>query len=77
MDNNDLQEVVDAILQAILSMEERINKKFDAIDNRFDKLEAKVEQIDDDVKDIQADLKIVTGRLEKQDLELKKIKRAM
>lgn len=32
MENKELQEVVDAILQALLQMEKRINKKFDAID---------------------------------------------
>ena len=41
MENKELQEVVDAILQALLEMEERFNKKFDEIDKRFDKFEEK------------------------------------
>lgn len=41
MENKELQEVVDVILQALLEMEERFNKKFDEIDKRFDKFEAK------------------------------------
>lgn len=32
MENKELQEVVDVILQALLEMEERLNKKFDEID---------------------------------------------
>ena len=41
MENKELQEVVDIILQALLEMEERFNKKFDEIDKRFDKFEEK------------------------------------
>lgn len=41
MENKELQEVVDVILQALLEMEGRFNKKFDAIDKWFDKFEAK------------------------------------
>lgn len=41
MENKELQEVVDVILQALLEMEERFNKKFDEIDKRFDKFEEK------------------------------------
>ena len=53
MNNEELQEVVDSILKAMLSMEERINKKFEAVDkrfdemgDRFDRLEAEVEKIE-------------------------------
>ena len=42
MENKELQEVVDVILQALLKMEERFNKKFDEIDKWFDKFEEKV-----------------------------------
>ena len=41
MENKELQEVVDVILQALLEMEERFNKKFDEIDKWFDKIESK------------------------------------
>ena len=41
MENRELQEVVDVILQALLEMEERFNKKFDEIDKWFDKFEEK------------------------------------
>lgn len=41
MENKELQEVVDVILQALLEMEERLNKKFDEIDEWFDKFEEK------------------------------------
>ena len=41
-ENKELQEVVDVILQALLEMEERFNKKFDEIDKWFDKFEEKV-----------------------------------
>ena len=40
MENKELQEVVDVILQALLEMEERFNKKFDEIDKCFDKIES-------------------------------------
>lgn len=45
MENKELQEVVDVILQALLEMEEKFNKKFDAIDKWFDKFEAKSKQV--------------------------------
>lgn len=41
MENKELQEVVDVILQALLEMEERFNKKFDEIDEWFDEFETK------------------------------------
>ena len=41
MEDKELQEVVDVILQALLEMEERFNKKFDEIDKWFDKFEEK------------------------------------
>ena len=41
MENKELQEVVDVILQALLEMEERLNKNFDEIDKWFDKIESK------------------------------------
>ena len=65
MENKDLQDVVSAIMQGMVSMEERLNKRFDAIDDRFDKLEARVESIEENVKDIQADMMIVTGKIDK------------
>lgn len=77
MNNKELQEVVDALLQGMSAMEERLNKKFDEINDRFDAMEAKAENIEENIKEVQADLKIVTGKMEKQDLELKRLKRAM
>ena len=77
MDNKALQDVVDAIMQGMVSMEERLNKRFDAIDDRFDKLEARIESLEDNVKDIQADMMIVTGKIDKQEREINRLKRAM
>ena len=45
MENKELQEVVDIILQALLEMEERFNKKFDEIDKWFDKIESKKQRM--------------------------------
>lgn len=36
MENKELQEVIDVILQALLEMEERFNKKFDEINEKID-----------------------------------------
>lgn len=77
MDNKALQDVVDAIMQGMTSMEERLNKRFDAIDDRFDKLEARMESLEENVKDIQADMMIVTGKIDKQEREINRLKRAM
>lgn len=72
MNNKELQEVVDSILQAMLLMEERINKKMDAMDkkfdNRFDKLEVKVEEA-------VLDMGIVKATVDKHDHDIKKLKR--
>lgn len=72
MNNKELQEVVDSILQAMLLMEERINKKMDAMDkkfdDRFDKLEAKVEEA-------VLDMGIVKATVDKHDHDIKKLKR--
>lgn len=46
MENKELQEVVDVILQALLEMEKRFNKKFDEIDKRFDRINDKFDNID-------------------------------
>lgn len=35
MDSADLQEFKEIILEALLAMEERINKKFDELDKKF------------------------------------------
>lgn len=77
MENKDLQEVVNAIMQGMTSMEERLNKRFDAIDDRLDKLEARIESIEESGKDIQADMMIVTGKIDKQEREINRLKRAM
>lgn len=77
MDNKDLQEVVNAIMQGMISMEERLNKRFDAIDDRFDKLEARIENLEESAKDIQADMMIVTGKIDKQEREINRLKKAM
>ena len=80
MNNEELQEVVDSILQAMLSMEERINKKFEAVDkrfdemgDRFDRLEAEVEKIEGDV----LDMGIVKATVDKHDYDIKKLKSAI
>lgn len=70
MNNKELQEVVDSILQAMLLMEERINKKFDAIN-------ARLETMGEDIEDIKADIKIISGTTEKQDRRIKKLERAI
>lgn len=77
MENKDLQDVVSAIMQGMVSMEERLNERFDAIDDRFDKLEARFESLEENVKDIQADMMIVTGKIDKQEREINRLKRAM
>ena len=41
MENKELQEEVDVILQALLEIEERLNKKLDEIDKWIDKFEEK------------------------------------
>ena len=41
MENKELQEVIDVILQALLEMEEKFNKKFDEINKWFDKIGGK------------------------------------
>ena len=68
MDNKELQEVVDSILQAVLLMEERINKKFDAVNE-------KLEVMSEDIADIKSDIKIINGTMDKQDRRIKKIER--
>ena len=70
MTNEELQEVVDTILQAMLSMEERINKRFDAVDDRFDKLESKIEKIEGDI----LDMGIVKATVDKHDYDIKRLK---
>lgn len=77
MANQELQDVVNAIMQGMAGLEERLNKRFDAIDDRFDKLEARIESIEENVKDIQADMMIVTGKIDKQEREISRLKRAM
>ena len=77
MNNEELQEVVGSILQAMLSMEERINKKFEAVDKRFDEMgdrfEAEVEKIEGDV----LDMDIVKATVDKHDYDIKKLKSAI
>ena len=73
MNNEELQEVVDAILQAMLSMEERINKRFDAVDDRFDKLESKIEKIEGDI----LDMGIIKATVDKHDYDIKRLKNAI
>jgi hypothetical protein len=68
MDSKDLQEVVDSILQAMLLMEERINKRFDAVNE-------KLEIMSEDIEDIKSDIKIIGGTMDKQDRRIKKIER--
>lgn len=76
METKDLQEFAYEIMQGMASVEERLNKKFEAIDKRFDgiddrldKLEAKMENIEEDIKDIKSDMTIVTARIDKQERE--------
>ena len=57
----------------MLSMEERINKRFDAVDDRFDKLESKIEKIEGDI----LDMGIVKATVDKHDYDIKKLKNAI
>lgn len=41
MENKELQEMIDIILQALLEMEERFNKKFDEINKILDRINEK------------------------------------
>lgn len=63
MDNKDFQEVIDSIIQAMLLMEERINKNF--------------EELKDNVEEMGFDIKQIKLNQEKQDFEIDKIKRIM
>ena len=77
MENKDLQEVVDSIVQAMLLMEERINKKFDTMDDKFNKLASEIEDIKEDIKDIKSDMTIVTAKVDKQGREIERLKKAI
>ena len=45
MDNKDLQKVVDVITDAMLAMEQRINKRFDKVEDSLESLENEIEKI--------------------------------
>lgn len=91
MENKELQEVVEAITDAILAMEERFNKKFDAIDKkfeavderfdtidkRFDKMESRLESIKEEVKGIRLDMDIIDAKTKKQEFDIKRLKSVM
>ena len=80
MNNEELQEVVDSILQAMLSMEERINKKFEAVDKRFDEIDDKLDRLETKIEKIEGDvldMGIVKATVDKHDYDIKKIKSAM
>lgn len=70
MENKELQEVVDAITDAILAMEQRINK-------RFDKVEDRLEAIEDEINGIRLDMDIIEAKTKKHDFDIKRIKSAM
>lgn len=70
MENKELQEVVDAITDAILAMEQRINKRFDTVEDRL-------EAIEDEINGINLDVDIIEAKTKKHDFDIKRIKSAM
>lgn len=70
MENKELQEVVEAITDAILAMEERINKRFDKVENGLESLE-------EEVKGIRLDINIIEAKIKKQEFDISRIKNAM
>ncbi len=70
MENKELQEVVEAITDAILAMEERINK-------RFDKVEDRLESLEEEVKGVRLDINIIEAKTKKQEFDINRIKNAM
>lgn len=70
MENKELQEVVEAITDAILTMEERINK-------RFDKIEDRLESLEEEVKGVRLDINIIEAKTKKQEFDINRIKNAM
>lgn len=70
MENKELQEVVDAITDAILAMEQRINKRFDTVEDRL-------EAIEDEINGISLDVDIIEAKIKKHDFDIKRIKSAM
>ncbi len=70
MENKELQEVVDAITDAILAMEQRINKRFDTVEDRL-------EAIEDEINGISLDVDIIEAKTKKHDFDIKRIKSAM
>lgn len=70
MENKELQEVVEAITDAILAMEERINK-------RFDKVEDRLESLEEEVKGVRLDINIIEAKTKKQEFDINRIKNTM
>lgn len=70
MENKELQEVVEAITDAILAMEERISK-------RFDKVEDRLESLEEEVKGVRLDINIIEAKTKKQEFDINRIKNAM
>ena len=70
MENKELQEVVEAITDAILAMEERINKRFDKVENGLESLE-------EEVKGVRLDINIIEAKTKKQEFDINRIKNAM
>lgn len=70
MENKELQEVVEAITDAILAMEERINK-------RFDKVEDRLESLEEEVNGVRLDINIIEAKTKKQEFDINRIKNAM
>ena len=70
MENKELQEVEEAITDAILAMEDRINK-------RFDKVEDRLESLEEEVKGIRLDINIIEAKTKKQEFDINRIKNAM
>lgn len=70
MENKELQEVVDAITDAILAMEQRINKRFDEVEDRL-------ESIEDELNGVRLDMDIIEAKTRKQEFDIKRIKSTM
>lgn len=70
MEDKELQEVVDAILQALLEMGKRIDENFKELRKAVNKLEDGVREIGFDIEQIRLDQ-------DRQNFEIEKIKRSM
>ena len=70
MEDKELQEVVDAILQAMLEMGKRI-------DENFKGLRKEVSELEDGVREIGFDIEQIKLDQDRRNFEIEKIKRSM